>query len=535
MSPTRRSSAPERVDLFEQVREELSRALEKPNILAFRPYPKQKAILDSSAPGRYVSGGNRAGKTTTEVVDAIWTATDTHPFRKRPDHWGHGAVRIRFVVVDIIKGVYGIILPELKRWIATSMLVDGSWDKSWDDRELKLSFSNGSTITFLTHGMDLDKHGGVPLHAIYFDEEPPQDVFNENMMRLIDYDGHWLIAATSTQGIGWTYDLLVEPAKEHPNDPDIGIEVFELSQYDNPNLASKREARNRFYVGMSSTDREIREDGKMTARQGYLFPQFGLQPEKFILDEVDWVPGHEWTFWTSADFGFHNPTAWLWHAVAPDGRIVTFAEHYQSEITVPEHAAIVHQREQQMRIVVENRTGDPAGNQRQGNTGTSYITEYGKRGLYIGTESLPRGDGSVEIGVQKMQQYFRILPISPWGPMRPTWQVSPSCPNLIRELKKLRWDAPESQRLAYRTNGREGIYKKDDHASDSLRYFMTLLPDLRPVVEEPKRGHHDGLVSYEDLLVRIANDENSQYVYDHSIDPGWQTQSYIEDEQEYLA
>lgn len=523
------------MDLFAQVREELNRALEKPNILAFRPYPKQQRILESQAPGRYVSGGNRAGKTTTEVVDAIWNATDTHPFRPRPAHWGHGGIRIRFVVVDIIKGVYEIILPELKRWIATSMLVDGSWDRSWDDRELKLTFANGSTISFLTHGMDLDKHGGVPLHIVYFDEEPPQDIFNENMMRLIDYDGWWLIAATSTQGIGWTFDLLVEPAKEHPDDPNIATEVFELSQYDNPNLASKREARNRFYVGMSSTDREIREDGKMTARQGYIFPQFGLNIDKYVLDEVDWIPGREWEFWTSTDFGFNHPTVWLWHAVHSDGRIVTFAEHYRSQAVVPEHAAIVKQREHEMRLVVQNRTGDPAGNQRQGNTGTSYITEYGKHGLYIGTEGLPRGDGSVEIGIQKMQQYFRLLPLSPWGQNMPTWRVSPSCPNLIRELKKVRWDAPESQRVAYRTKPKDTVYKVDDDAFDTLRYFMTLLPDTQPVREVAPRGKHEGIPSFEDMLVRIANDENAHYVYDRSIDPGWQTQDYIDDlEGEFL-
>jgi hypothetical protein len=28
--------------------------------------------------------------------------------------------------------------------------------------------------------------------------------------------------------------------------------------------------------------------------------------------------------------GWNNPTAWLWHAVGPNGDIVTFAEHYQA-------------------------------------------------------------------------------------------------------------------------------------------------------------------------------------------------------------
>lgn len=500
----RKPETPDVGSLFDLVSKSLHQSITRPNILAFVPYPKQRAVLASPKPGRYVSGGNRAGKTTLEVIDAIWNAQGVHPFRPRPEHWGTGAIKIRFVVVDIVKGVYGIILPELKRWSPTSWLKGQEWGKAWDDKTMTLTFENGSTIQFLTHQMELDKHGGVALHVVYFDEEPPQEIFNENLMRLIDYEGWWLVAATSVNGIGWTYDLLIEPVIENPDNPDI--DFFTLGQDDNPYLATEEEERSRYYVGQSKEEQEIRRDGALVARSGLLFPKFGQEIDKFVLAEpLPLSMIRKWTWYTSVDHGFNNPTAWLWHAVSPDGAIYTFAEHYQRFWTVPEHAAKVHEIEHELGQEPTIRVGDPAMRQRQGVTGTSPITEYGLRGVYINVEQV---SNDVETGVMKMQEYLRILPSSPWGENMPTWRVSPNCPNLIREMRKVRWAAPDSQKTAYKQNVQEGVHKKDDHAFDSLRYLVSVMPNLNLQAFDQTIFPTDKpqTLSWEEMLVRIAED-----------------------------
>lgn len=507
-----------RFDLFGAVTDELERSITLSNVLSYKPYPEQEEFHRCLLPGRYVAGGNRGGKTDAVVVDAILNATDTNPFRDRSESWGHGPIQIRFIVVDVEKGVNKIILPKLKRWVATSMLIGGSFDRSWDSASLTFTFANGSTIDFLTHGMTLDKHGGVPRHIIYFDEEPPQDIFNENMMRLIDYDGWWVIAATPVQGMGWTYDLLWAPAEEDPEHAEVGI--FILSAEKNPYL--KAETFDRFMIGMSKEEREVRETGKFVARSGLIFPQFPINLSRFILDE-HLKPSKRWDWYSSADFGYNNPTAWYWHAVGPEGQIYTFAEHYQSEMTTPEHAAIVLSKEIDFGKTPEVRVGDPAGNQRQGNTGTSYITEYAEKGIYIGTEGIPH---EVSIGVEKMQQYFRLRNDSPWGFNRPTWVISPECPNLIRELKKLRWASYASDRRAYDKNKQEEVHKKDDHGFDSCRYFATLMPDLTPVQVTTERSGPPTTVSYQEMLVRLANDTDVTFAEDTT---HWETTEVVDD------
>lgn len=504
------------LDLFGTVVDEVERSVSsKPNILNYVPYDEQEAFHKSEKPGCYISGGNRGGKTDAIVVDAIWWATNTHPWRRRPEKWGYGPIQIRFIVVDIVKGVEQIILPKLRRWVAPSMCIGGSFDKSWDARTLIFTFSNGSTIDFLTHAMDLSKFGGVPRHIIYFDEIPPQPIFVESMMRLIDYDGYWRVAATSTEGLGWTFDEIWEPAME--NDPVVApsVDLFVFSMAKNPYLQA--EHIDRFFIGATKEEREIREEGSFVAKSGLVFPHFQMNLDKFVLDEV-FIPPKNWEWYSSTDFGYNNPTAWLWHAVGPKGQIITFAEHYQRLMNVPEHSVVVKQMEQDFGKEPDIRTGDPAGNQRYGTTGTSYIIEYAQQGIYIGTEGIPH---DVSIGIEKMQQYFKLRDDSPWGPGKPFWVFNPTCPWIIRELKKLRWASYTSDSLNYANNKQETVHKKDDHAFDSARYFATMQPDLTPVVDRPSGTFADRAISYDEMLARIAADPNEQWVSER---PFWETQ-----------
>lgn len=503
---------------------ELDQSIHKPNILNYgeKDYPEQLRFHKSSARGRFVSGGNRGGKTDAEVVESIWWATNSHPYLKRPEEWGTGPVQLRFVVVDVAKGIEQIILPKMQRWIPKSYLKDGSWDKSWDSSNYILTFANGSTIDFVTWGMDMMKLGGVPRHGIFFDEEPPQHIFNESMMRLIDYNGFWVIAATPTKGMGWTFDLLWEPAI---NDPSLDIDTFTLSAEQNPYIQADMDDMNFYMMGMDKEEREIREKGSFVARSGLVFPTFNSDFERHVVDFGPSDVPRNWVVYASVDHGLNNPTAWLWHAVSPNGDIVTFAEHYQTNMIVSEHAAIVRQRELSWGQDPENveRMGDPAMRQRSGITGTSILQEYALNGVYINVEGIPH---DVMVGIEKMQGYFRFRDDSHWGKGRPKWVISRNCVNFLREMKKLRWGTYSSDKTAYEMNKQEVVHKKDDHAFDSARYFATTRPDLTPIIAATEKVAPTTL-RYEELLLRMQNDPDVTFVED--TDTQWVTVSAIGD------
>lgn len=505
-------------DLFSAAVTELDRSITLPNIKAYKPYGAQLPFHESDAFGRILTAGNRAGKTDSMVVEFIWWASDTHRYQARPSKWGVGPLQLRIIVVDVEKGVNQIMLPKFKRWMTRDMLVDGSWDKSWNQQSLTLTFANGSTIDFLTYGMTLEKHGGVPRHLIGFDEEPPREIFNEAMMRLVDFDGRWVIAATPVNGMDWIYDLLVEPAKEDPEGP-VGsvVKVFELDSSQNPYLLS--EDRERFLLGMDPEERRIREKGEYVARAGLVFPKLKDNKDIFVMHR-DWK-GMGAQIYATMDHGWKNPTAWLWIAVFPDGSAHVFGEHYLSGLTVSQHARLVLEREKAWGLDPDDipRSGDPALKQTSGITGTSVVEAYAEEGIYINVETIPR---NAAIGTDKGQEYFRIRKGAD-GAERSMLTIEPDCVNLWRELKKLRWATYESAKQAYQRNALEEVHKKDDHAWDALKYFLTQMPDLLPdqLVPVPRNEKDPITIPFGDLLARMRDAGETEFV-DDTVDDQWE-------------
>jgi len=61
----------------------------------------------------------------------------------------------------------------------------GSWEASYDVKGKTLTYENESTLEFLTYEQDVQAHAGTSRDGVWFDEEPPEDIFNENMLRLV--------------------------------------------------------------------------------------------------------------------------------------------------------------------------------------------------------------------------------------------------------------------------------------------------------------------------------------------------------------
>lgn len=464
--------------LFTDAAKTLERSIKEPNIAMYKPHSKQVIFHSSPDYGRIYIGGNRTGKSYSAVVEDIWWATGTHPYRETPPP----PVRGRVVAVDYVKGVAQIILPLFKRLVLPSMLVNGSWEDSYSSGERVLTFANGSTIEFMSYEQETEKFAGTSRHFIHYDEEPPKNVYDECQMRILDTDGEFWISMTPVEGMTWLYETLYEkiaegsdteilipenaPVRQVTRSPSLEMTCIEVDMDENPYLSErgKRRALN------SATDEEsyqARKSGKFVQMQGLIFPEF--DPEVHVIEPF--IPDKRWDWYMSIDHGWNNPTAILWHAVSPDGTIYTFSEHYKSQMTIEQHATTIHMREAAWGKSPEIRTGDPAMKQTSGITATSIVTEYADRGIYLSLETVPR---DVSIGLAKMHQYLRINP----GTGKPKWYITADCVNFIREIKKLRYKTFASKKMEYNNNKQEQIHKKDDHACDSARYFSTFLPDL---------------------------------------------------------
>jgi phage terminase large subunit-like protein len=460
-------------DIFAGLAERITKSAVLPNLTRYEPHKKQYAFHCNQRKGRLYIGGNRAGKTIANVLECLWWITKTHPYRELPSE----PIRGRLTCVDFPNGLDKIILPLFKQWLPSKYLINNNWDDSWSQYHKTLTLNNGSFIEFMSYDQDLDKFAGTSRHFVCFDEEPPKTIFNECRARIVDTGGVWWISMTPVDGMTWVYDDIFEPYETDP----INCKhfVIQADMLDNPHISP--EDAEEFLSGLDPKERAAREHGTFVQLGGRVFKKFDPDVHKV---KFDFKFTDEMRIYTSIDIGWAHPTAWLWHAVEPNGHITTFHEMVESFVTIEEWAQRVKQFEKDILepvgLKVYLRTGDPALKQTRSNTGTSDIQEYARHGIYLAVESVPR---EVNIGLVKIEQYMRPDD-DPRENGRPFWQYTENCRMLAHQMARLRWATYASKKLEHDNAPKGTIHKKDDDAPDSLRYFMTLMPDLKFAIVE---------------------------------------------------
>lgn len=498
-----------------------------PNIKKYRPHEKQFNFHSSSRKKKLYIGGNRSGKTTGGVTEAIWRATCTHPYR--PELNAIGPNRGRVVAVDFVQGVEKIIFPQYKQWLYPSALRGGSWEAAYSPSTRTLTFSNGSTIEFMSYDQQLDKFAGTSRHWVHFDEEPPKPIWVECLARLVDTNGEWWMTMTPVEGMTWIYTDIYEPWEKNPQESTT--EVIEINTLENPYLT--QEGIENLMDSMTDDDATTRIGGGFVRKGGRVYPNFSpvvgdlqVLPDS-IRDPKTFFPDNRWMWMLALDHGLNNPTAALWIAVNDDGFCVVFDEWYKSGYTVDQHAEVIKRKIKSHGRFPDFLVGDPAIAQRNGVTGTSIQQEYQKYGL-----SFTLGNNDVKAGVIRTKRYFtptdyvggvdkrhplyggtlRLPGASDEVSLRsndgryPRLAVDPRCEKLIWELKGYRWKTYTDKKKQYENNPYDEPHKKDDHACDALRYAIMTRPDLAANNNEPSKAMlEEAMKEHGEMLISAAN------------------------------
>lgn len=433
----------------------LRRSVIRPTILGYTPYEgAQECFHKAEALGRIIIGGNRAGKTVAGSCESIWRLQGTHPYQrvKPPPVYGRGSA------VDIEQGLKKIMLPELARWLPPSALKNGSWEDSYDKQGRLLTLANGSQMDFLTYEMDAEKHAGTSRDFLWFDEEPPEHIFNEDLLRTVDVRGKWWLTMTPVLGMTWLYYSYYEPIVINNVENSI-VELFQAPTEDNPYLPEG--AIDVVLDGMSDEEKQARKYGKFMAASGLIYPEF--HPGIHCVQPFD--PSNiTHPIVCAMDHGLRNPTAWLWSYVDGEGRIVVFHEHYETEKTIVNHATDVRIYEGLHKLghKISYRVGDPSIANRIA-TGGSVQSEYADNDVFIGL-----GNNDVAYGINRTRRMFQSQGIL----------IAKDCVNLIRELHGYRWDTYANSRAASTKQPKDTPRKYKDHAVDALRYLVCSRPEM---------------------------------------------------------
>lgn len=400
---------------------------------------------------RWVFGGNRSGKTECGAVETVWRARGIHPYREnRKDTEGWVVSLTREVQREVAqRKVLHYLNP---MWIEDVVMVSG---KSFNPKggvidyiAVKNVFGGISRICFKSCEMGREKFQGASLDYVWFDEEPPEDIYDECCMRVFDRCGDIYGTMTPLKGLTFIYNRI------YLNDRrDAEVWHIFMEWADNPYL--DRGEIDKLTAAMTKGELEVRRYGRFSAAAGLVYPEFD---ERVHVIEPFAVP-KEWYDRLSIDPGLNNPTACHFYAVDYDGNVYVVAEHYAAGKPVHEHAAAILEIAKRLSWPTDAKGRvealiDSAASQRTLAASKSVAELFYEQGVLTDT----RVNKDVFAGISRVKSYLR--PVS--GP--PKLYIFSCCTELIREMK------------GYFFGSGDRPVKSDDHALDELRYYIMSRP-----------------------------------------------------------
>ncbi len=321
---------------------------------------------------------------------------------------------------------------------------------------VKNAFGGTSKIGFKSCDQGREKFQGASLDFVWFDEEPPKDIYDECRMRVFDKKGDIFGTMTPLKGLTWVYD---EVELNTRNNPQIWCEYMQWD--DNPYL-DKEEIR-AMERTVSKQDQLSRRYGKFSSAEGLVYPEF--DESVHVIEPFD-LP-KEWQSDISIDPGLTNPTSCHFYAVDFDGNIYVVAEHFEAGLSVDKHVEKI--------FAIANRIGwkrdekgrlraliDSAAKQRTLASQKSVAELFCEKGILVNTNV----NKDLYSGIQRIKSLFEQRP--------PRIFIFKNCVNLIRELKCYWWGTDDRPK------------KTDDHALDELRYFVMSRPPASKPILPPK-------------------------------------------------
>jgi phage terminase large subunit-like protein len=319
--------------------------LDKFKLADYRPYPKQVLFhtLGAGKRERLLRAGNQNGKSFCVGAEAAYHLTGRYP------DWWEGRVWERPTIVwasgetaEATRDNPQRVLLGLPKEEGTGAvpaedlgeygMASGTADL-FDYIKVK-HYTNGvfdgwSMLRFKYYAQGRRKWQGPPVDFVWFDEEPPEDIYDEGLARTIATGGMAAMSFTPLQGMSSV--VLRFLGKDKTDDrADINMTIEDAEHI-------PAEEKARIIASFPLHEREARAKGIPTLGSGRIFPV----PEEDIRVAPFEIPKH-WARLVGGDFGWAHPSAWVWLAHDRDTDIVYVTHIYRcSETLIPMQALTI--------------------------------------------------------------------------------------------------------------------------------------------------------------------------------------------------
>lgn len=300
----------------------------------YAPYSKQKEFHAAGAKyrERLLMAGNQLGKTLAAGNEAAMHLTGLYP------DWWEGK-RFDRPAVGWAAGITGestrdnpqrILLGRPTEWgtgtipkLKLGQITRASHGVSDAVDTVRVQHVSGgmSSLAFKSYEKGREKWQGETLDFVWFDEEPPLDIYTEGMTRTNSTLGPVFLTFTPLLGMSEVVSkfLIEQPQGTHVTN----MTIYDVSHY----TPEQREA---IIASYPAHERDARSKGIPTMGSGLIFPV----EESMIVCDPFAIPKHFRQI-NGLDFGWDHPTGATNLAYDPDADCIYVTKEFRQREAVP--------------------------------------------------------------------------------------------------------------------------------------------------------------------------------------------------------
>ena len=368
----------------------------------FHPIPKQAEHLALRRRERLLMANNRAGKTLTGAFEAACHATGEYPewwrgrkFDKPTVGWvaGETSLATRDICQTKLCGPAGVDAEFGTGMIPKDLIIDKSLARgitdAYDTLQVRHVSGGISIVRFKSFEQGRSKFQGEGLDWMWFDEEPPMDVYAEGVARLGERDGIAWLTFTPLKGRSAVVIRFLDELSA-----DRGITTMTLDD----SLHIPPEVRQRMLGGYLPHELEARARGVPMLGSGRIF----MTSEEGIVEAaIEHIPAYWVKLW-GIDFGIGHPFGAVLILWDKDNDVI----HVHATVRIADglplnHAAAMKPIGAGVPVAWPKDGGD-----REKSTGQPLAAQYRKHDLLMLGEHANWPDGSIstEAGVMEIDE-----------------------------------------------------------------------------------------------------------------------------------
>lgn len=452
----------------------LRRVVAENQLELYRPYAKQGEFhaMGAEKRERMLSAGNQLGKTLSAANEVAMHLTGRYPdwwagkrFTKG-NNWLAGSESGELTRRGVQRYLFGRD-PKTDPGtgsIPKDCIVDLTWSRHVnefiDTAKVRFTAPDGtvtvSTISLKSYDQGRGKWQADTVDGIWFDEEPPEDIYMEGLTRTNAAYGPVIVTCTLLKGMTAIAMRFWMQLDQYPDAGMVNMTIHDVDHY-----TPERKAQ--IIASYPAHEREARTLGVPSMGSGKVFP---IEESSITVDPFP-LPAH-WPRIIGLDFGWDHPAGAAWIAWDRDSDTVYIYNEFQIRETTPimqapllaakgkwipvawPHDGLQHDKGSGEQLAAQYR-----------NAGVNMLPE---RATHPPAEGQKEGEGGngLEAGVSDMLERMQTG----------RWKVFKTCTKWLEEF-----------RMYHRKDG--VIVKLQDDVISASRYGTMM---LRHAITEPRRS-----------------------------------------------